>query len=291
MIRNHQISVIGTGAVGSALARSLHEKGIFISGLYNRTKSVADQLAGDVDAETTGAFPGSLEFLGTICFICVPDDGLPEIVERLSALEGVFSKVSFVHTSGAKPASLLMPLQKRGSETASLHPLQTFDGTSNTNIFKSTYISLQGDHNLVHELQHLVDILGARYLVVDEQQKAGLHLSAVFACNYLAALMEAAQKSLNLNEPGIDVIKVMGPLISKTWENITRNGVDHSLTGPISRGDAGTIQKHLTLLEESPQLSNLYRQLGSLALEIAERKGLDQDKIKRIQHILDDSKT
>ncbi|MEX0780622.1 MAG: DUF2520 domain-containing protein [Balneolales bacterium] len=287
---NHQVSIIGTGAVGGSLIRTLHKKGTFVSGLYNRTKSVADELADEVDAEKTGVFPDSLEYLGELCFICVPDDQIPEVALKLSELKGIFRKVSFVHTSGAKPASVLKPLQEKGSEIASFHPLQTFGNPDLKNAFKGIYISLQGDKNLLKILQDVTELLKAKYLVVNEKQKASLHLAAVFACNYLVALMEAARQSLNLDEPDIDVTEVMQPLITSTWNNIRAKGVDESLTGPISRGDAGTIQEHLSILKKSPKLTNLYAHLGSVALEIGGRNGLDNEKIQNIQKILEKAK-
>lgn len=286
----HQVSIIGTGAVGSALIKALHARGVFVSGLYNRTKSVADKLAGKVEAENTGVFPESLEFLGHICFICVPDDVIKEIAQQLATLKGGYGKVAFVHTSGAKSASELNALQARGAKVASFHPLQTFDGTQKKNVFKKSYISLQGDEYLVKELQDLAEILEARYLVVDEKQKSGLHLSAVFSCNYLTALMDAARQSLNLDAPGIDVTEVMNPLITQTWENITEKGVDESLTGPISRGDAGTVREHLDRLKVTPPLADLYARLGTFTLDIALRRGLDQEKARHIKRILDDAK-
>ncbi|MEX0687014.1 MAG: DUF2520 domain-containing protein [Balneolales bacterium] len=290
MTFKHQISIIGTGAIGSALAISFHDKGIFISGLYNRDQSKASHLSKIVDAESIGQFPDSPNFLGEICFICVPDDAITEVVEKLAKLDHAFPNVSFVHTSGSKPASALSILKDKGAAVASFHPLQTFDNTKSIKSLDKSYVSLQGDGELVKDLQDLVEILGARYLVVNEKQKACLHLTAVMASNNLVALLEATRQILQLEVPDADVREVMKPLIDKTWENILNNGIDESLTGPINRGDSGTIMEHISYLEKSPELTNIYTGLGTLALEISKRKGLDKQKVQDIQRILSDAK-
>lgn len=275
--------------MGSALAAALHDKGLFVSGLFNRTRTAADRLGGYADAEMTGRFPESLEYLGQICFICVPDDSIEDVAVKLSALEGDFSRVSFVHTSGSKPASVLSPLRAKGSPTASFHPLQTFSGSVRNTIFSGCYISLQGDGPLIVELRVIADILDAHSLEVNEEQKNGLHLAAVFTCNYLPALMEAARLSLQSTGPDIDVVKVMGPLISNTWKNITQKGIDASLTGPVSRGDSGTVSRHLRGIKGSGRLTSIYTNLGSVTLDIARRRGLDAEQALKIQRVLDEA--
>ena len=290
MTYTHQVSILGTGAVGSSLASAFHEKGILIRGLFNRTLARAERLSQFTGANKTALFPGSTGCLGQICFICVPDDAITGVAQKLSELEGKFTNISFVHTSGSTPASALKPLQAKGAEVASFHPLQTFEGPAQSNVFRNSYISIQGDEWLANELQKLAELLEARPLVVNETQKASLHLAAVMASNYLVALMEASRKSLHLDMPDTDVIDIMQPLISKTWDNITRKGVDASLTGPIDRGDANTVVRHLAKLRNSPELSDVYTSLAGIALNISARKGLAEEKKQKIQAILDDAK-
>ena len=263
------ISVIGTGGLGSALTRALTNKNIAIKSIFNRTKPKVRQLAESQKISIWDEFPASLEQLAPLTFITVSDSAIEEIARKLSVLNGDFSGRIFVHCSGHESAELLKPIKKHGGNIACFHPLQTFTAFSVPEDFEEIYFSLQGDKEAYPVLKEIAQKLGAYCLEVSEQQKARLHLSATMASNYLTTLVNSA---LKVGEgDGIsrqDIKQSLLPLVRTSLDNIEKQPPEEALTGAIKRGDVSTIEKHLHLLETLPELKELYCVLGLHTVEM-----------------------
>lgn len=269
-------SIIGTGALGSALARALQANGYELSSLYNRTIPKAEKLARELGVESVNVFPDSDEDdpLGKVVFITVSDGVIREVSTRLSEYYGSLDGKIIVHCSGNETSSLLSNLRKRGALVAAFHPLQTFSEPTGSEDFKQIYFSLEGDRHALPVLEQVAEKLGAHTFRISEPAKPFLHAAAVMASNYLMVLLEGAGEVAALGD--IDpsyARKALLPLAQTALEKATVQGPADALSGPIARGDVVTVKKHLDLLQNEDVLLTLYKKLGLKALEMAKGKG------------------
>lgn len=272
------ITVIGTGAVGSALIDFFEKNGYTLRSLWNRNGGqIWDETIRKYQSSRSD-FPSQPDGMGDWIFITTPDGIIGPTAKKLSEITGSWDQKSVIHCSGNMTSAEFEPLARKGARTASMHPLQTFQKEDGVERFKDIYISLEGEKGLVEELRSVIKTMGAKPVRVTPGQKQKLHVAAVFASNYLVALMATAEQILE--EEGIDEgLRLLEPLIRQTLANILEHGTGQSLTGPVARGDTATVRQHLESLKTDTQKTELYTVLGKKALQIAREKGslADQD--------------
>ncbi len=283
------VSIIGTGSLGTALARALHKKGFPIKSLFNSTVLEAEKLSRSIGARSSGSFPVSADELGELVFLTVPDGRISDVALSMSELKTDYTGSTFAHCSGNETSELLFPLKKKGASTAALHPLQTFTEFSDAGDFEGIYFNLEGDKEAKKQLKDLAELLDAKVFEVSRKQKPYLHASAVFVSNYLVALLKGAEELAGLGGmDGKSIRKALLPLVEKTLENGGTDELGEVLTGPIARGDVATVKKHLELLdgtgEEAERLRTVYKVMGSQALSLAR---LDDETAEELKLLLD----
>lgn len=268
------ISIIGAGALGSILTRALMSQDVTLKSVFNRTESKAKDLADELAVSSFGTFPESISELGALTFLTVPDSAIKGVAQRLSKLKGDLENFTFVHCSGNESAEVLQPLKLQGATIASFHPLQTFTAHSRTSDFKGIYFSLQGDVEAFPRLRLVAKKLGAQILEVTKDQKSHLHAAAVLASNYLTTLLDTSVKVAARGGLSDEKVKnALLPLVETTLQNASQQSFIDALSGPIKRGDIRTVEKHLELLDGSPELKQVYCVLGLRTVELAEASG------------------
>ena len=148
----------------------------------------------------------------------------------------------------------------------------------------------EGQANALDQLLPLFVAAGFKTATINRSAKPLYHADCVFACNYLTALMDISLETAeNAGLERDDFWNSVQPLIQSTLNNISSNGIENALSGPIARGDANTIAKHQkSLATYDPSLSMNYANLGIRAIEIAQRKGeLNEKDINALRKILD----
>jgi predicted short-subunit dehydrogenase-like oxidoreductase (DUF2520 family) len=183
--------------------------------------------------------------------------------------------------------------QKQGAAIFSLHPLQAFadDEKAFSDLF-NTYFSLEGEKNRLEAVTDVLLAIGNPYFTISPQHKSLYHLSACMLSNYLVTLMESGLAALE--KAGIDPqqgYRAMRPLIDGSLDNIAQMGPARSLTGPIARGDAGTIAQHLASLEamDLENIKSIYTFMGLKTLELASREILNlPDKAAAVRQVLEE---
>lgn len=276
---NKSISIIGLGALGTTLLDGLAEKGLKLCSIYSRNTGKVKSLADEYGISTWGAFPQRVEDLGDINFLTVADDAIGSVARRMADLDNNFDNKIFVHCSGVSTAGLLSMLKERNAWIVSMHPLQTFNEQSDYHSLDNIFFSLQGDEAAFPVLTSISSALGATAIPISEKTKPYLHAAAVFASNYLVTLLENAgtlAEKGGLNES--QAVEMLIPLVQQTLHNVQLQGTDKSLSGPIARGDTGTIHKHLQLLGNNQNLEQLYKMLGLHTIPIARAKGTLDEK-------------
>lgn len=282
-ITKPDISLIGSGSLGSALIRALHEQGYMICSIYNRTVSKALELAEKTGTAVTGSFPEKVAELGELVVVTVPDDLIGSVALRLANIDDSWNGRLIIHCSGVHTSDVFDCLKEKGAQTAVFHPLQTFRPDSPTSAFTGVMIDIEGDPEACDLLRNLSNVLGARSAIIDREDKILVHLAAVFVCNYQVTLSEIAAKLLEkVSSPDF---KDLEPLMRQTLNNIINKGPGDALSGPLSRGDVDTIRKHLSILDEYPEMGDLYKLLGKYSLgHIVKPKAGDErfEQIKRL---------
>lgn len=280
------IGFIGAGTVGTALAVRLKEKGYPIVAVASRTRTSAERLAGMVDNCKVQDSPQAVAEAAEMVFITTPDDAIARVAAQIKWYSGQ----SVVHCSGADSLDVLNSATKAGARAGGFHPLQTFASITYAveNIPGSTF-AVEAEEPLLSTLKEMAIALNGQWIELKPGDKVIYHTAAVFACNYLVALVKLATdlwQIFGISTP--EATQALLPLLRGTINNLDNVGLPNCLTGPIARGDLGTIKKHLTALDaRAPALLPAYRELGRQTIPIALAKGrIDEQGAKEMQKLL-----
>lgn len=269
------ISIIGSGNVGTNLALELERVGHHIEYVWSNAAENAEALTGKL---TNCTVKSDLDFRSSnadFFIIAVKDIHIPSILQSVTVPE---TKV-ILHTSG----SFSLEDSKKNTDHKNigiLYPLQTFLKAQTLNM-TDVPLLLEFSNKVAQEFtQTLATSLSNQVRHINSFDRARIHMAAVFTCNFVNHLFyisESILKTQNL-EPTL-----LQPLVQKTIENIFDKGSEHSLTGPASRKDLETIEKHLTALSSNKEHKELYEVFTQ---QIAKRTGWNH-KINNENHPLD----
>lgn len=284
-----RIGIIGAGRAGSVLGRSLADAGYTIAAVSSRSRSSADLLAESIPGTRSARNPQAAAEQADLVLLTVPDDVIADVCGSIRWRDDQAA----VHCSGAGSLDLLSHAAGCGAETGTLHPLQTFaeveQGTAN--LPGSTFAIEASSVRLSETLTEMAHRLGGRPLILAPGDKTLYHASAVMIANYFVALADAASSLwTKFGSDQTRSLSALLPLAQGTLANLKSVGLPEALTGPIARGDVGTVRDHLTALEATPDVLALYRALGLHTVSIAlARKGIDEATAERLREIFRDS--
>jgi predicted short-subunit dehydrogenase-like oxidoreductase (DUF2520 family) len=282
------VAIAGAGRMGAALGLLLRERGVPIAAIAGRdaarTAAAAKFIGGSARAVSISQLPTHADRI----LIAVPDDALESIAALLAEAEMPRTGLA-IHTSGARGPEALHALETRGISCAAMHPLQTVTTPQQglSALPGSTFgISGSGkapSGRAVAWALEIVALLEGKPLMIDAALRPIYHAAAVMASNYIVALIDSAV--ILMGEAGVEpeqALRALAPLIRASTENTLDAGPAAALTGPIQRGDSGTVLAHLQALANAPEaVRELYRRAGLHAAEIAERPLLGKERAER----------
>ena len=285
------VAIIGLGRAGTAIGYLLRQAGYPIVAVACRSlASLQDRIRYTGGRAFTTDAAAEAASLATCIFITTPDDSIATICREIAQKGGFKPGDKVVHMSGAGGLDLLEPARKAGAMVACIHPIQSFANVEGAirNILSSTF-GITADEDLMGWSARLVRELGGIPFEVPEAIKPLYHAAACMASNYLATLIHTVEEiylSLGLNRN--EAMRTFWPLVSGTLKNIETSGSIQALTGPISRGDAGTIVQHIRVFhEKQPAFLPVYCAMGLLTVDLAMKKGtLSPEKAEIIKEIL-----
>lgn len=262
-----RVAVVGPGRVGLSLARALVARGDTVAVLGRQAQALPEPLA--------PASPHWESILGAsdLIVIAVPDDAIGAVALRLARSNAMGDRHAVLHTSGLHDRSSLVALDASGAALGSWHPLQTFTvATGDPDRLAGAPAIVEGDARALAAAHALSQQLGMTPVVeLTADRKASYHAAAVFASNYVVVLADIAERlARDADDDWPDGL--FQPLMRQTVANLAA-GPAAALTGPVRRGDAGTVERHLQALEGQERI--LYLVLAREALRIARDAGLE----------------
>jgi len=281
------VGIVGAGAVGTALGVAISRAGWPVTAVASRDAGRRERFRGLVPGVRAFVEPAAIIDEVELVILAVPDDAVPFVVDPLR----LYSGQTLVHTSGLLGADVLSSALAAGSHIGAFHPLVSFTSDVERSVagLKGATIALEGDDSIMGLLADLAEAVGGVAVRLPRGAKPAYHAAAVLASGGLVALLDAIVtlgSAAGLDERG--ALAVYGRLIEQTLANARANGVAAALTGPITRGDAGTVEAHLEALERlAPGVVEMYLAAARRELGIAEeRRALSPEQSERIRAAL-----
>ena len=281
-----KLGFIGAGTVGTALSIRLSERGYKVVAVSSQSQTSAEKLAQAISGCHALNSKQTVADAAELVFITTPDDAIAPVASEIKW----HPDQSVVHCSGADSTDILEPAKKLGARVGAFHPLQTFASVKQAidNIPGSTF-AVEAEEPLLTALKDMATALDGHWIELKASDKVLYHAAAVIACNYMVTLIKLATDLWQtFNVPTSQATKALMPLLRGTLNNIDNVGIPQCLTGPIARGDTGTIEKHLIALEKvAPALLSTYRELGLQTIPVALGKGrINKQQAEELQAIL-----
>ena len=178
----------------------------------------------------------------------MPDDELAGLVGGLADVGAWRAGQLVVHTSGRYGADVLAPAQRAGAVPIALHPAMTFSGYS-TDVARlaGCPMAVTAPAAFLPVGQALAVELGGEPFVLEEDARPAYHAALAHGANHLVTLVGQAVRALEAAGVG-DGAATLRPLLTAALDRALREGADAALTGPVARGDAGTVRAHLEAL-------------------------------------------
>ncbi|MBG0739880.1 DUF2520 domain-containing protein [Paeniglutamicibacter antarcticus] len=242
------VGIIGAGKVGAVLGAALRAAGHAVVGVSAVSANSRDRAEILLPGVPVLEIPALIE-RSELVLLAVPDDALPMLVQGLAAA-GAWQQGQLVaHTSGRFGTSVLAPARAAGAIPLALHPAMTFTGmTLDLARLPDCCFGVSADPAMLPIAQALVVEMGAEPVVIAEADRVLYHAALAHASNHLVTL--AAQSTQLLADVGVEAPdRMLGPLLRASLENALASG-ESALTGPVARGDVGTVKAHTHALRE-----------------------------------------
>ncbi|WP_372775515.1 Rossmann-like and DUF2520 domain-containing protein [Mangrovibacterium sp.] len=240
------ITIIGAGNLATRLGTALYQAGLQIMQVYSRTEASAVALAKQLNCDFTVEI-NKICLDADLLIFAVKDDALEGLLGQLACNEKLI-----VHTAGSLPMSVLAG---HSCNYGVFYPLQTFSKQREIS-FKSIPICIEASSpETLAKLKALASLLSNQVEEINSAQRQSLHLAAVFTCNFVNHFYYLGQQVVE--ESGVD-FNLLKPLIVETAAKVMEVLPFDAQTGPAKRFDEAIINKHLKILEQQPELQEIY---------------------------------
>jgi len=281
------VGIVGAGAVGTALGVAVSRAGWPVAAVASRDAARRDRFTGLVPSARAYVEAAAILEDVELVILAIPDDAIAPLADSLRLYGGQ----TMVHTSGLLGSEVLSPALAAGSHIGAFHPLVSFTADVERSVagIAGATIAIEADQAAIGLLADLAELLGGIPVRLPAGAKAAYHAAAVLASGGLIALLDAVVAlgaAAGLDERGS--LAIYGRLVEQTLANARGGGVAESLTGPIVRGDVGTVTAHLDLLERmAPGVLDVYLAAARREVDIVARRGtLAPEQLGRVRSAL-----
>jgi predicted short-subunit dehydrogenase-like oxidoreductase (DUF2520 family) len=261
-----QIAIVGPRRLGTALALELTRAGYRVGEVVSRSTRTSPRSARDLGlARARAATRKTAQLDADLIWFCVPDREIAAAARELAPATTWKGKIAF-HSSGALASDELNALRQRGAAVASVHPMMTFVRGSMPSL-KAVPFGVEGDAVALQAARRVVEGLGGEMFTIRKPNKAAYHAWGTFASPLLvAALVATEQVARAAGVSAAEARKKMLPIVRQTLANYAKLGPASAFSGPIVRGDAAIVRKHLQVLNKVPRAKEVYVALARAAL-------------------------
>ena len=261
-------ALVGAGAAGTAVAFLLARRGDRVASIWSRRLRRAKAARALIGQGRVFARAEDAAAAAPWVLLGVPDGAIVSVGVSLLKAEALKPGQTLIHLSGAQPASVLK--LKAGVRYGALHPIQTIPtAEEGVERLPGSFFGVEGPAAMLPELESMARDLGGIPVRVPAKGKPLYHAAMAMAANHLTVLGDAAAEMLEKAGAGGRGLEMILPLMRGALEAMERRGVPRALTGPVARGDSGTVAAHLEALKGSPELLALYRACAQRALGMA----------------------
>jgi len=254
-----QVVFIGSGNVATILARRMQRKGYSIKEIYSQDISNATTLADEVGAKAVASLQ-DITKESDIYILAVSDRAISSIATQVS-----FPGKLVIHTAGSIPQDVLKAMSDRYGV---LYPIQSL--RKNMHADTPVPFLIEGNNkDTTKQIEDIAKSISDSVAFGDDTTRLKLHVAAVFACNFTNYMY--VQSAAFCAKEGID-FTLLQPLIEETANRLRDNHPSKVFTGPASRGDINTVNKHLSLLQAYPDLYSLYEMISDNIMKAMSRK-------------------
>jgi len=278
MTTKPRIAIVGPGRLGTALGVELSRAGYRIAEIVSLRRSArsGQALARTLDARAS--FHDNAALDADLIWFCVPDREIAATARALASKVEWKGKIAF-HSSGALASGELDVLRQRGASVASVHPMMTFVRGAIPSL-NGVPFALEGDAGALRVAQRILRDLGGESFKIRAKDKVAYHAWGAFASPLLVALLVSAEQVARAAGLSVtDARKKMLPILRQTIENYGRLGPAGAFSGPLVRGDAEIVRKHLHVLKKIPKTGDVYAALARAAvrhLPVQQRRKIEQ---------------
>ena len=281
-----RIGFIGAGRLGCALAWSFAERGLRVSAVASLLPADAERLAAPVDGCTILADAQAVVDACDLVFVATPDGAIEATTGQARWRDGVAA----VHCSGVTEISALASAKRDGAMTGGFHPMQTFgDPAAAARSLPGCTITIEAEEPLNGALVAIAQMLECRVNRLPPGMRGRYHAAAGYTSQFINALFaEASNIWQSWGATPDDAVKALLPLARGTLESIASAGLAHGMPGPVSRGDVGSIEKHVKALSPlGPEVMEFYRVVCDRTIPLGiERGAIDEKAAAQLRAIL-----
>jgi predicted short-subunit dehydrogenase-like oxidoreductase (DUF2520 family) len=236
MKKQMKIAIIGTGNVGSHLAKGFMQNGMNISTIWSRQKENSERLAKQINCDTINTLEELSPETTDLVIICVTDEAVAKVLEELP------SSIPAAYTSGSIRLNELPSRNKLGV----FYPLQTFSKERDIDLSSIPFLIESKDASFAEELHFIANKISSKVIYADSQDRYQLHIAAVMVNNFTNHIYYLANEHMQNKNLDFDLLK---PLIHETVDKLNYLSPEKAQTGPAKRGDRKVIETHLSSLE------------------------------------------
>ncbi|MBE0627649.1 MAG: DUF2520 domain-containing protein [Burkholderiales bacterium] len=281
-----RIGFIGSGRVGKGLAWGMAQSGQRVVAAASRSPGSAAELAARIAGCRAAANAQEVVDASDLVFITVPDDAIAGLAAGLKWRKDR----AVIHCSGATEVAVLEPAALAGAHIGGFHPLQLFaDPEVALAGLPGCTIAIEAEAPLLAQLEQLAQALRCRTIRLPRGCRARYHAAAHYAAGFVITLLnQAVELWQGFGVGREDTIRALLPLLRGTAASVERSGLAQGLAGTYSRGDLGTLEKHLAELGRvGPDALHLYCELALRSIPLGlERGGYDESRAEEMRGLL-----
>jgi predicted short-subunit dehydrogenase-like oxidoreductase (DUF2520 family) len=287
-LRSLRIGFIGAGRLGSALAWSLGDRGLTVAAVASLIDADAERLAARISGCAVMSMQEVVDTTNLV-FVTTPDEAIGLTAAQVRWRPGVAA----VHCSGVTEVAELASAACAGAMIGGFHPMQTFgDPMAAVRSLPGCTITIEAEEPLLSMLNGLAERLQCRVNRLPPGMRGRYHAAAGYTSQFINALFSEATKiwqSWGATEE--EAVRALLPLAKGTLSSIESAGIANGMPGPVSRGDVGSIGKHVAALSTMPpDVMEFYRVVCDRTIEIGVRRGaVDEEKAVRLRRIISGS--